>query len=295
MKVPIPLPNTTKMLGLEEQTAPNGQQKYTRYPGTKEYILALTDRKTGKLATGLEFKIPNPDYISEEKTPNKPKEILKREELEKKLGMDNLSPNSDFWETKRVTLEDKTMIFDTEIAEQDLELCMLRASSKVAPSVQKIKEYPFAKYVIYDDEQEASIKEQKNSLKIEANELFAEMTPSDKRKLAKNIGRLIGDATDKTVSNIVYDFLEENPERFISQASKPKSEVNIQYEILEAIEVNALRKVDGGRIVRMVGSDDKGTQIGFDINDAVYFLSKPENQDIRLQIKKEVEAKKHSS
>ena len=138
---------------------------------------------------------------------------------------------------------------------------------------------------------EQEIKEKKNSLKVEASDIFKELSPADRRKFTKIIGRLVGDAKDSTVYNTLFEYMEENPKAFIELTKKPKDKINIEAEIRDALEVNALRRKDG-RIFRVVGDDPNGKQIGFDIQDAVDFLSKAENQDIRVQLKAEIKAKK---
>jgi hypothetical protein len=116
-----------------------------KFQGTHDTLVALYDPTLGKLATGL-------DHEDEER-------------LGKSLGVNLTSVSSnEFWQDFKIKLEDKTMMFNPNKPNDELQIHLLKASSIVANSQKEYVagKWPGAKYVIYDEQDEVELKLEKS-------------------------------------------------------------------------------------------------------------------------------------
>lgn len=267
---------------------------YTLAPGVTYRIRALYNRKTGKRDTGLEVMIPNPTFINKVKTPDVPEQILYRTLMEQKFSNRyDLSPESNFWDEFVVRLENKTNIFNIEIAEDELRVAIMRSSVDVMPSIseQSNPRYLGAKFVFDDPEIEAESKLYKQEIKRSAFKKFDSLTPTQLSKIYRilQIGETRG-VSGKVVESKLLDFLEANPKDFLAVANKDSNLMLVESTVLEALDLNILRKKEG-RIIKVSG-EKEGAVIGVDFNGAVNFLMIKGNSDILDNIIKEIVAKK---
>ena len=125
----------------------------SKFQDTSDVLMALYDSKIGKMATGLD---------TDDET-----------RLGSALGAD-LSSASEYWESFRIKLKDQTMIFNTSIPLQELQVKLLQASKFVGNSQREIDggKWPQAKYVIYNEAQELEKEANVVEFKAKAIELF---------------------------------------------------------------------------------------------------------------------------
>lgn len=230
-------------------------------------IEALYDNEIGGYATGL----------TEEEA----------QEYGKKLGQ-NLSNVYDqngpheFWGSKmgRVKLENRTMIFDDTNALDYVRVKMMKASKFVANSMKEWKDgmFPEATHVIYDEEEEVSIKATKIQKKKKALKLSLELTQDDQINIIqilsdKSLRGRSQDFIDVEIDNI----LETRTDDFLRYAQIDKKELYIRAAVLEAIHRNILTK-EGTSIFYM---SDK---IGFDFESTIEWFNDPQNQNMKVAI-----------
>lgn len=229
---------------------------------------AAISLSTGKYATGL----------TEED----------RERLEKLTGY-NLSPEyingvaHEFWDNSigKIKLSDGANVFDTNKPLDYIKLQILKANDLVANSQKEFDEglFPYAKFIIYDEEQEQEIKAAKVALK---NRVILEVEKLSNDRKIEIIQIILNISAKGQSSNFISLKMEEciekaGAEQILSLINENKARVTTKAFILEALNKNILRK-EGTSVYYL--SD----QIGFDIDSTIdYFLDK-NNQSLKAQI-----------
>tara|TARA_R110000787_G_scaffold279645_1_gene389860 strand:- start:9377 stop:10180 length:804 start_codon:yes stop_codon:yes gene_type:complete len=238
-----------------------------KFQGTSDVLQAVYDRNLGVLATGLDEE--------------------QRERLSKSMGVD-LAPiqSNEYWHEFKVKLEDKTMIFDTNIPFQELQISMLRASSQIANSQKEHDNgmWPDAKYVIYDEQQEVEKEAKTAEVKANAFSIFSKLSPSKRLDVLKIFGKATTNSSEDFTYARLYEILEEDPKRFSEVASAKPEEIKVKALMFD---------LEGKGILRTKGAaylyNDQ--QLGFDYDDTVMYLMNPKNQALLIKLTDDLKAR----
>jgi hypothetical protein len=241
-----------------------GQESFTR----PKKIQALVDGNTMKYATGL--------------TTEDIKELAKRGasyDLTDNYNSDNPHP---FWDSNMavIKLENNTMFFDMANALDYIKVRVMKASKYVANSMAEYDQgaWPEATHVIFDEAEQAQVLaskvEQKNTAIIEASKLSLD------RKV-----QLILVLGGKNMKNQSSDFvaveldkiITKDPGEFLRHLNMDKKTTASHALVLEALQKSVLRR-EGQRIFHM------DSPLGLDEIEVAEYLSKEENQDIKMLI-----------
>lgn len=230
-------------------------------------IEALYDNRLGGYATGL----------TEEEA----------EEYGKKLGVDlgsvfNPQEPHPFWNSKagRLRLENNAMFLDPSKPLDFVRVKLAKASMFIANSIEEYENglYPQATHVIYDAAEEMKIKASSITLKRECYRKLGKL--SKERQV--NIVRVV---LDKDVKGLSDDFINveieniinDNPDKFLEWVNTDAKVLATRALILEALYRNILTK-RGSAIYYL---DD---QLGFDLSNAVEYLSDDKNQQMKAML-----------
>ena len=230
-------------------------------------IEVLYDHDKGKYATGL----------SEEE----------EKKYSKQLGVDlssRFNPNEahPYWGTKaaQIKLENHTMLFDTRKPAEFVKVKNLKASKFVANSLKEWEQgiFPDATHVIFDEEEEVSLKANKVQKKQKAMVIAAELSSDEKAQIVQ----ILSNKTVKGRSNDFIDveidgIIENKVEEFLKYANMDKQEVYVRSAVLEALAKNVLTR-EAGSVYYM------GELIGIDYEGAVEWFKNPQNQKIKVSI-----------
>lgn len=238
-----------------------------KFQGTADVLQAVFDSTIGKLATGLD---------SEDEA-----------RLGSLLGVDLIATEANkYWNNFKVKLEDKTMIFDTKIPIQELQIKLMRASKYVANSQKEYDEgkWPHAKYVIYDEKQETEKQAKTAEVKAKANELFSKLTHSKRLDLLKVFGRDANNSTEEFSYAKLYEIVEDDPKRFIEVASMKPDEIKTKALIFDLENKGILRTKGTAYLYN-------DQQIGFDYESTVDYLLNPKNQELFIKLTDDLKAR----
>ena len=237
----------------------------TKFQDTHDVIQVLFDSKKGALATGL-------DSDTEQR-------------LSSSLGI-NLSgtTNNEFWHDFKIKLKDQTMIFNSKIPMQELQIHVLKASKFVANSQKELEagKWPQAKYVIYDEQQEVEKQAAEVQVKAKAVDIFNNLSPEKKLDMLKLYGQATENGTEDFVYTKLYGIIEENPADFIKQATMKPEEIKIKSLMFDLEKIGILRRKGTAYLYN-------DQQVGFDYEDTVKYLLNPVNQELLIKLKDSLE------
>lgn len=242
------------------------------FPSRPVKIEAFVDPETGRYATGL----------SEDD----------KKRLESITGF-NLSDiyvlgkPHEFWSSPagRVTLEDASNILNPNNPLEEIKIKLLQASHLVANSMDDLKagKYPYAKFVIVDEDAEVQQRAAKSAVLKQVYILSDKLTPAKKADIAlivngvvvkKQSTAYIEDAFDKAIA-------KAGPDRILDLMNMDSKKLAMQAIVLEALDKNVLRK-EGSNIYYM------DAHISYDVAGAVdYFLDK-NNQAMKATILEQI-------
>ena len=203
------------------------------------------------------------------------------ERLGAKLKLD-LNPRSGFWDTYRIWVGDEDLHLDTSDPLDELKYIFLKNHKRIATSLSDRK--PTANYVLINREEEAAEANTYNRIKRKALAYFDKMSADEIKKALRVYGYGTESVTDEIAENRLNDLIEDNPQKFFDKWVDNKNR-QTEWLLREAISKNVIRK---NRNIYKYGSDT----IGGSLEETVFFLDNPENQDIKRAIIEETEAKK---
>lgn len=286
----------------------------TRIPGTGVYKYPYKEIDN-KYRTGLD---PNAVYISRIQDPTEKELEIERvtklkAKLEEALRVD-LSPNSSFWNSKLSQGENDTThvkpaklmdgdnLFDFSNPWMELTFAWLRVHPTIASSYQAWErgEYPAdTQWYVVDEEIETKINFNKKKLINEAILIFEQMTPSKRKKVARQLDLPVTeDTTEEQVYNLIDNVLKQS--EFKSGKHKNLSPVKIflQYSkmadgllntkdlVKSAITHSVYRIKQGGKIFegeyKVADSED----------DLVKHLMDDDNQEDLIALEQKLKTKK---
>ena len=252
-----------------------GNESFTR----PKVIQALVDPDSMTYATGLTEE--------EEKTLGERLKV----DLSKQFLIDKPHP---FWDSKmgEVSLDNRTMIFDTDNPIELIRIKICKNSKFVANSMKEYEEglFPEATHVIFDESEEIEEKASRIEIKKKA---VMETAKLSKGKKVELIMVLSADGSDylraKNLKGKSDNFIEVELDKIIENKSADvlrylkmdKDELATNALILEALQKNVLEKV-GHKIMY------HESVLGQDIYDVIKYMNAPENQEFKLRILSQV-------
>ena len=237
----------------------------SKFQDTSDVLMALYDSRIGKMATGLD----------------KDDEVR----LGSALGAD-LSSSSEYWNTFKVKLKDQTMIFNTSIPLQELQVKLLQASKFVANSQREIDagKWPQAKYVIYNETQELEKEANAVEFKAKAVELFNKLSSEKKEDLLKIYGKFVENSSRDFVYTRLFEIVDNNPVEFMKTATLTPEEIKIRALIFDLERTGILRRKNAAYLYN-------DQQLGFDFDNTVDVLLDPMKQELLVKLKSDLEAR----
>jgi hypothetical protein len=162
---------------------------------------------------------------------------------------------------------------------------LLVNSEEIASSLEELrhKKKPTYKYVLVDTEEESKVASKEADIEEHAWSNYGEIK-NDRSKMF-DVLRIYGkkpskDATDDFLRAQIKTMLKDNPAEFVSITNDPNLEVKLLIE----------KAISKGAISRKTNSYSLpgGDKIGTTLFEAAEWLSKPENQEIYLNIQTKV-------
>ena len=206
-----------------------------------------------------------------------------KKRLESEIGYPDghLSPFSDFWNTFAIKLTTKETILHTERPYDELQYLFLKGHKRVANGLNNVK--PNNDYILINKDSEAEESNRLNKIKRQAIIEFNKLSVEDMRKALRLYGYKSDAMSNELVESKLFELVEKDPNKFFLIWVNNKTK-NTQFIIEAAIAKNVMRK---SRNVYYYGTDI----IGSSLEDAIAYLDDKKNQDIRLVIIQETEAK----
>jgi len=267
-KIELPSKVTLKLYK-KNSWLPDEHDGFLRYTKTREELVAQPLRGTGLINTGLD-----------EETQRKLEKALSYKE-------GTLSrTNKEFWGKFRfgvgkdgLVLKPKTNAYDELI----YRVCL--AHQEIADSESKIDEKPFSRYVLSSEEDEIkAINEEFNS-KLEAYELFRKMSQDQKVNFLISYGKNPGKSASIDFINAqLGKIIDSDPNIFISILKNPFYEKTVF--VKKCVNAGVLKE-SGGKYMR-----HGGEIIGYSLDQTIEFLSNPENNEVYISLKAQLEALK---
>jgi len=205
---------------------------------------------------------------------------LDEERLGKTLGLD-LTVNSDYWKDFFIRTVGKDIYLNIEDPLDELKYLFLKNHKNVKNSLMEHK--ATAKFVLINKEMEAERSNTMNEAKLEAMTEFAKLTPDQMRKVLRLYGKNASSMSDVIVKNRLFEIVEGDPAGFLKRWVNNEQR-ETEFLIEAALAGNIIRR---GNNLYKYGSDT----IGHTLGEAIAFLDNPKNQDIKIAIIKQTEAK----
>lgn len=263
-----------------------GSESFTR----KKHLQALLNPRTMTYATGLNYtdkSYEDPDNPENKITEAAYYEKILKADLSNQFSLETPHP---YWDTKAavVVLENRTQFFDKANPIDYIKLSIMKDSKYVANSMKEVEQglFPEATHVIVDETEEVEILASKVAMKNQATIAVSKLNTGQKVALilvltAENESFLKA----KNMKGKSDNFIEVELDKIISKKSEQvlrylkmdKKEIANQALVLEALQKNVLHK-QGHRIMY------HESLIGQDLLEAVSYLEKPENQELKLRI-----------
>lgn len=203
-----------------------------------------------------------------------------RVRLEKALGVD-LGRTSKFWQDFKIDMDDTSKYIYIDTPEGELQYHFILNHKRVANSMAERTNWPYAEYVIEDVEEEAKQENVKSRRKIKALERFGKLSVTEMRNVLKLSGKYTADLTSsEIVEKLVREMAEKEHDKFMDILEDKNFEMRVFIEDL--IKIKALKR-NGSHV--FYGD----TPMGHDIETSIAYLNDPMNQQIKLQLKRQLE------
>lgn len=206
-------------------------------------------------------------------------------EFEDKLHMTpgELSQYSSFWTDYKIIITEKGLELDTNNAHDELKYAFIQNHKRVRNSINEVAEWPYADYVIYDQEADAKKENVKVRSVRKAYAKFGQMSTEDMRDVLKLYGKKSEILSTDMVENMLDKLITEDPDAFLDIVTDKNIKTKVMIE--DCLRSKILRK-NGSHII---WGDEP---IGHDIETAVLFLNDLANQSIKINILSKLEAVK---
>lgn len=222
-----------------------------------------------------------------------PDGMTEREFFEKELGIDlnHTKVEGNFWREDRrsriVLTRDGLKLHLNEPLDMLRYKILLSNTSLIAPSYEDRFLKASYEFMVVDEDKLISKKSEEAKYKSKAYQEYAKLISSKESMISyiKSLGRTVGAAvTEDWLVGEIYAEVEKDPINFLNTVTDKhyKAKIFIQ----DAIEAGCILKKGDRRYTL-----DNGVELG-DLNDTIYYLSSPENQDVKLRIKGRIELAK---
>lgn len=289
------------------------QRGYTRIPGATVLKFPYKEMD-GLYRTGLD---PNAGYIKRIKDDTERELEIERvttlkKKLEQRLNVD-LSPTSEFWNyrfsrgtddnkhVKPVQLKDGDNFFHLNNVWEELAFAWLRVHPTIASSYQAWQrgEYPAdTQYYVVDEEIESKLAYDRKQLINKAIIKFDSMTPTKKKKIARQLGiHVTEDTLDEQVYVLVDNVLKQtdfkegkfkglNPVKVFHQFADMSEQLLTVKDIVKQAITHSVLRIEKGKLF-------KGSyEISKNEDDYVKYLMQDENQEDLIALEEELKSKK---
>jgi len=220
--------------------------------------------------------------------------MTQQEFFEKELGADlnvTLRPDENFWRIDRrarVTMTKEGLTLNLNTAVDMLKYLILLSNKKlISPSYDDRLLKATYEFMMVDEGKVTSKKLEDAELKAKAYIKFAEVTSSIPKMsgFIRSLGRTIpSNNSEDWLKAEVLTVLEESPYNFLSIINHPQYANRIF--IQQAVDSGAIKKMGPKRYTL-----DNGIELG-DLTNTINYLENPENQEVKMRIKTQIELSK---
>jgi hypothetical protein len=195
----------------------------------------------------------------------------------------HLGSNSPFWETYTIkSMGDSEIHMDTDSPTDELKYLFCRNHKRVMNGLDDVSKVG-AEYVMVNQESEAEERNRVNRVKRDALAFIGNMSPKDMRQALRVFGFNADDMSNEVCENTLFDYVEKNARKFTERWIDNKNKT-MEYLISQAISKGVIRK---NKNVYKYGTE----VIGHSLEDTIDFLEDLKNQDLRIVIEQETDAK----
>lgn len=188
--------------------------------------------------------------------------------------------NVDFWAFLEFRLNnDKETVFIVETPLDEIKWRALTNRNQIAKSELDIANNPLASFYVEDKEAKAKITEKKADMKLEALDIFQDMTVDEKKGILKLYNmRGVDDVSDRQIKATLYEKIEEDVSKFLGFAKDKDLKTRILVEDL--LEKGILKK-KGSYYVH------EDESIGSSIESVIEYLNDPKRQSVKIVMTQE--------
>jgi hypothetical protein len=233
-----------------------------RYPKCQDIVGA--DFKNGSYVI---------DFPSEEK----------KRELESTLQLEEgaLDSHSVYWKNYNYHIQDRDVVLDLNNPHDEIFFYVIKAHKEFANSVNEMHNWPKAKYVVYNAEEDAKKENLKVIEKKKAYKHYTSMTGKEMRDVLKLMGHDSENASDTLADNKISDIVEKDPSEFLRIVSLKDFKARV---FLKDLIANNIVRINQGH--HFFGD----IAMGHDEDSAVSYLMDPKNQEVAFSLKNKLEA-----
>ena len=200
--------------------------------------------------------------------------------LSEELGWD-LKPNAEFWDTFFIRMTDDDLHLNVNDPYDELKYLFLKSHKDIQESLKDKK--AGARYVIFNEDEEAKEDNKRNKLKRRAIKEFDKLSSTDIRRALRLYGYKADTMSAEQAEAKLYSIVEDSPQKFID-IWVDNSTRDTQFIVEAALSKNILRK---NRNIYSYGTEP----VGHGIEEAIAYLDDKKNQEIRKIILDEIEVK----
>lgn len=209
-----------------------------------------------------------------------------QDKLEKELGYDKgmFNKTSKFWIDFTIPISDGRLnLFPEENYLDMLKLKVLQSMTIVGNSLSEVKENPRIEYVLFNEDQEISIRNKKRDIQDKAVILSLKMSEKDRDDYLYLKGIKPETLSASKKENLVLNDRDTDPSKFISVIQD--KDLSIRVMISKFLNCGIIKKVNSN----FVYNDNS---IAYTIDDLVLYIKNIDNQAIIGMMKKEYAEKK---
>lgn len=262
-------PKTVKLKQFrKEGWLPEGHDGEYRFTGTAEVLTVQRHKDTGVYVTGLTEE----DEKRLEKSLNKLPGTLSRH-------------NKDFWGKFFIKIPRSGMVLYLDNAEHELMWLVCKAHQFIANSEEDKLYTPFARYVMTSEEEIEKKVNDKFELKSRAFAKYSTMSMQEQIDFLRVFGKNPGsEPRESFIRSQISKVIEDEPAKFleIMEDKGYKTKVFLK----ECVAKNIV--LEKGTKFVLQGGD----VIGYTLDQAIEYLKNPENQEVLIMLKGQLEVSK---